>query len=122
MYNYRPISVIPVFAKLLERLMYNRMTSFLYENRILSEAQNGFMKGKSIDTSVQSYIERIQDAEDKRAHTIGMFSDLSKAYVVLNHTLLLEKLPHYGIRGSTNSWFRPYLSHRRQFIKNCQSN
>jgi len=59
MKNYRPISVISVFAKLLERLMYNRIISFLYE-KILSEAQNGFRKGKSIHTVVQSFIGRIQ--------------------------------------------------------------
>jgi len=65
MKNYRPISIIPVFAKLLERLMYNRIIPFLYENKILSEAQNGFRKGKSIDTAVQSFIGRIQKALDK---------------------------------------------------------
>jgi len=65
MNNYRPISIISVFAKILERVMYNRITSFLYENKILSEAQNGFREGKSIDTAVQSYIERIQKALDK---------------------------------------------------------
>jgi len=64
MKNYRPISIIHVFAKLLERLTYNRI-SFLYENNILSEAQNGFRKGKSIDTAVQSFIGRIQKALDK---------------------------------------------------------
>jgi hypothetical protein len=63
--NYRPISIIPVFAKLLERLMYNRIISFLYKNKILSEAQNGFRKGRSIDTAVQSFIGRIQKALDK---------------------------------------------------------
>jgi len=60
MKNSRPISVIPVFTKLLERFMYNRIISFLYE--ILSEAQNGFRKGKSIDTAV---IGSIQKALDK---------------------------------------------------------
>ena len=65
MKNYRPILIIPVFAKLLERLLYNRMISFLYENKILSEAQNVFRKGKSIDTAVQSIIGRIQKALDK---------------------------------------------------------
>ena len=65
MNNYRPISIIPVFAKILERLMYHRITSFLYDNKVLSEAQNGFRNGKSIDTAVQSYIERIQKALDK---------------------------------------------------------
>jgi len=63
--NYRPISIIPVFAKLLERLMYNGITFFLYENKILSEAQNVFRKGKSIETAVQSFIGRIQKAHDK---------------------------------------------------------
>ena len=56
MKNHRPISIIPVFAKPLERMMYNRIISFLYENKILSEAQNVFRKGKSIDTAVQSFV------------------------------------------------------------------
>jgi DNA helicase IV len=102
--------------------MYNRITSFLYENKILSEAQNSFRKGKSIDTAVQSYIEKIEKALDKRVHTIVKFIDLSKAYDDLNHNLLLEKLSHHGIRGSTNSWFRSYLSRRKQFIEISQSN
>jgi hypothetical protein len=63
--NYRLISTIPVFAKLLERLMYNRIISFLYKSKIFSEAQNGFRKGKSIDTAVQSFMERIQENLDK---------------------------------------------------------
>ena len=80
MNNYRPISIIPVFAKILECLMYNRVISFLCDNKLLSEAQNGFRKGRSVDTAVQSYIERVQNALDKRVHIIGIFIDLSKAY------------------------------------------
>jgi len=95
--------------------------SFLYENKILSEAQNGFRKGKSIDTAVQSFIGRIQKALDKQVHTTGIFIDLIKGYDVLNHKLLLEKLFYYGIWGSTNLWFRSYLTHRKQFIEICQS-
>jgi len=60
MRNYRPISIISDFAKLLERLMYKRIISFLYENKILSEAENGFRKGKSIDTVVHSFIGRFK--------------------------------------------------------------
>ena len=66
--NYRPISVIFVFAKLLERLMLNRLLPFLNENKILTEAQNGFRKGKCIETAVQSFIGIIQEALDKGAH------------------------------------------------------
>ena len=54
--------------------MNNMITSFLYENKILSEAQNGFRKGKSIDTAVQSYIERIQKALDPAIHSFVMHS------------------------------------------------
>ena len=111
----------PIFAKLLERLKYNRIISFLYKNKIFSEAQNGFRKGKSINTAVQSFIGSIQEVLNKRVHTIGIFIDLTKAFDVLNHKLLLEKLFYYGIRGSTNLWFRSYLTHRKQFIEICQS-
>ena len=117
MKNYRPISIIPVFAKLLESLIYNRIMSFLYENKILSEAQNGFRKGKSIDTVVQSHISRIQKALGKQVHTTGIFIDLTKAYDILNHKLLLEKLFYYSIRGSTDLCFRSYLTHRKQLNK-----
>ena len=72
---------------------------------ILSEAQNGFRKGKSIDTAVRSFIGRIQKALDKRIHTIGIFIDLTKAYEVLNKKLLLEKLFYYCIRCSNNLCF-----------------
>jgi hypothetical protein len=119
--NYRPISIIPVFAKLLEKLMYNRIISFLYENKNFTEAQKGFRKGKCIERAVQTFIERIQEALDKQVHTIGIFIDLTKAYDVLNHKLLLEKLTSYGIRRTTNSWFKSYLTNRRQFIEINQS-
>jgi hypothetical protein len=55
----------------------------------------------------------IQEALDKQVHTIGIFIDLTKAYDVLNHELLLEKLSSYGIRGTTNSWFRSYLTNKK---------
>jgi hypothetical protein len=101
--------------------MYNRIISFLYENKIFTEAQNGIRKGKFIETAVQPFTEMIQEALDKRVHTIGIFIDLTKAYDVLNHKLLLEKLSSYGIRDSTNSWFRSYLTNRRQCIEINQS-
>jgi hypothetical protein len=78
-------------------------------------------KVKSVAAAVQSFIEMIQETQDKRVHTIGIFIDLTKAYDVLNHKLLLDKLFHYGIRGSSNLWFRSYLTHRKQFIEICQS-
>ena len=123
MNNYRPISIISVFAKLLERVMYNRLISFFHKNNIFTEAQYGFRKGKCMETATQALIQRIQEALDKKIYTTGIFIDLSKSYDVLNHELLLEKLSHYGVRGTTNSWFRSYryLTNRRQSIEINQS-
>jgi hypothetical protein len=120
--NYRPISIVSVFAKLLERSMFNRVTLFLYENKVLTEAQNGFRKGKCIETAVQSFIEIIQEVLDKAIHSIGIFIDLTKAYDTLNHKVLLEKLSSYGISGITNLWFKSYSTKRRQCIEINQSN
>jgi len=120
-HNYRPISIILLFAKLLERVMCNRLIPFLYENKILTEAQNGFRKGKCIETAVQSFIEIIQEALDKGVHSIGIFIDLTKAYDTLNHKVLLEKLSSYGKRDTTNLWFKSYLTNRRQCIEINQS-
>jgi len=111
--NYRPISIISVIVKLLERLMFNRLIPFLYKNKILTEAQNGFRKGKCIETAIQSFIETIQEALDEGIHSIGIFIDLTKAYDTLNHKVLLEKLSSYGIRGKTNLWFKSFLTNRR---------
>ena len=78
------------------------MIPFLYKNKILTEAQNGFRKGKCIETAVQSLTGIIPEALDKGTHSIGIFWDLTKAYDTLNHKVLLEKLSSYGIRGITN--------------------
>jgi hypothetical protein len=95
-----------VFSKLLERLISNRLIPFLYENNISTEAQNGFRKGKCIETAAQSFIEIIQEALDKGVHSIGIFIGLTKAYDTLKSNILLEKLSPYGIRGITNLRFK----------------
>ena len=80
------------FVKLLERLMFNILIPTLNKNKILTEAPNGFRKGKCIETAVHSFNEVIQEALDKGTHLIGIFIHLTKAHDTLNHTILLEKL------------------------------
>jgi hypothetical protein len=64
--NYRPISLLPVFSKIIERVMNIRLTNFITNNNILVEAQNGFRKGKSTETAIQAFLENIYEALEEK--------------------------------------------------------
>jgi len=115
--NYRPISLLPVFSKLLEKLMYNRLVEFTERNEVLTEAQHDFRTKKSAETALHIFTKSVQEATERKMNQIGIFLDLTKAYDVLNHRVLLSKLDTYGIRGVTNKWFESYLSFRKQCVE-----
>ena len=94
MHDYRPISVLPVFSKIYERLMHNRLTYYVTKNNILSKYQFGVRKGYSTDMALTILIDKITNAMDKGEHIIGLFLDLEKAFDTVNHTILLKKLTH----------------------------
>jgi hypothetical protein len=115
--NYRPIASLSVFSKLLEKVVYNRLITFIVNNEILTDAQHGFRANRSTTTALQNFINDIQSAIDDKINPIGLFMDLSKAYDVLDHKLLLEKLNNYGIRGIAYSWIESYLANRKQYVE-----
>ena len=119
--NYRPIAVLSVFSKILEKIMYNRLLCFLKKFNILTDEQNGFRDNKSITTACHTFIEKIQQALDNNLHAVGIFLDFTKAYDVINHNILLCKLESYGVRGIINSWFKSYLSERMQYVTITQN-
>jgi len=96
--------------------MYCRLLSFLTKNGILDDAQHGFREGKPTETATHVFLENIQEAIEKKKHLIGIFFDLSKAYDVLDHKILLFKLSTYGVRDLVNQWFTSYLSNRKQYV------
>jgi hypothetical protein len=106
----------------LEKLIYNRLILFLNKHNILTEGQNGFREKKCTDTAFQSFIERIQEALDNGLQATGIFFYLTKAYDILNHDILLDKLNSYGVRGNINLWFKSYLTNHKQFVEINQSN
>ncbi|CAB3997091.1 Hypothetical predicted protein [Paramuricea clavata] len=97
--NYRPISVLTCFSKLLEKLMYKRLISFIEKNKILTENQYGFRCNKSTEIAIVNLVSKITKAIDEGKYTIGIFLDLSKAFDTVDHDILLKKMEHYGVRG-----------------------
>ena len=116
--NYRPISLLPSISKILEKIVYTRLESFLSANKILNPTQFGFRKNFSTDFAIAHLLDKITDAFTKKEHAIAIFMDLSKAFDTINHDILIYKLRNYGIRGTALSWFRSYLSNRQQYVFN----
>ena len=112
--NYRPISLLPIFSKIFERLIYNRLTTFITENKILSELQFGFQKNKSTEQAVTSIVSALEQAKQEKKSSYCVFLDFAKAFDTVNHEILLSKLNHHGISGSSHKLFETYLSNRVQ--------
>jgi Reverse transcriptase (RNA-dependent DNA polymerase) len=115
--NYRPISILPFFAKLLEKVVYSRLHNFIEKMNILYPLQHGFRSGHSTVMSLLDIHNQITKAIDTKKFSVGIFLDLSKAFDTVDHEILLKKLENYGIRGPPLSWFRSYLTLRQQQVK-----
>lgn len=115
--NYRPISLLSVFSKILERLFYVRMETFLSKFEAFSDCQHGFRKSKSTESAIFSFLKDIASSMDQNEVPIGIFLDLSKAFDVIDHNILLSKLPSYGIRGIALDWLTSYLKQRYQCVE-----
>lgn len=115
--NYRPISVLPVISKILERLLYKKLNSFLSKNSIISDNQFGFRRGMSTEDAVSALLNCIVDRVDKHLKCIGIFIDLSKAFDTVSVPTLLNKLEAIGVRGIAYRIFESFLSDRIQCVK-----
>jgi len=120
--NYRPISLLPNFSKILEKIVSNRLIVFLEEHKIIADQQFGFRKGHSTIHPLMLFMNNLTSALNKKQFSIAIFCDLRKAFDTVNHNILLTKLEKLGVRGVELLWFKNYLSNRKQFVTVGEAN
>ena len=114
--NFRPISLLPSFSKILEKIMHIQMENFFDSNNVITPLQFGFRKTKSTTSAILTITDHILKSFDSSKYTIGLFLDFKKAFDSVNHRILMRKLYHYGIRGVAYNWVLSFLSNRKQHV------
>ena len=116
--NYRPISLLSSFSKLLEKIVSIQMFKFIDKYSILYQHQYGFRKKHSTLHPIVHFLDNIFHAQNSSSPkpTLGIFLDLKKAFDTVDFSILLKKLDYYGFKGVTNLWFSNYLTNRFQYV------
>lgn len=114
--NYRPISLLHILSKIFERMMYNRVLSFLARNNVLCMQQFGFRKNLNTTDAILEFTNNIYNSLNKSEYFMAIFLDFTKAFDTVDHSILITKLDYSGIRGVAGEWFRSYLYNRKQYV------
>ena len=114
--NYRPISILSSINKIFEKIIYHRLYKHFTENNILYDYQFGFRQNHSTAQALIEITDYLKCSIDEQKKVCGIFLDLTKAFDTVDHNILLKKLQHYGIRGSTNELIESYLTNRYQYV------
>ena len=114
--NYRPISLLPICGKILEKIIFDQLYAFLNLNNLLSKNQSGFRPGDSTICQLLSITSSIYEAFENYEETRTVFLDISKAFDKVWHEGLISKLKCNGISGKLLTFFENYLSQRYQRV------
>ena len=113
--NYRPISLLSVFSKIIEKVLANRIFCFLDKHNLITNCQHGFRSKCSTETAAIDLVQFVNKCLDSNQYVMGVFFDLSSAFDTLDISFICEKLEKLGIRGNINSWITSFLTDRRLF-------
>ena len=108
--NYRPISILPVLSKMLEREVHSQLYRHIDINNLLSPFQCGFRKNYSCETAVTYFTDKIRKNADCGLLTGAIFIDIKKAFDTVNHENFLRKLYRFGLEDTELDWFENYLT------------
>ena len=116
--NYRPISLLPIFAKMFERVVFKNLYNYLKQNNLITKNQSGFTPGDSGTNQLLSLVHDIHLAFDDNSclEVRSVYLDMSKAFDKVWHKGLIHKLKSNGISGNLLLFFENYLFNRNQRV------
>ena len=112
--NLRPVSLLPLPSKLIEKIVHNRIHNHCNTNKLLDKRQGGFRPNHSTTSTTAYFINDLYKAINEKQVSIAVFIDAMKAFDTVNHQILLNKLKYFGIIGKNYKWIENYLSERKQ--------
>ena len=121
MNNYRPISILTCFSKIIQKILYAQLYKFLKKHNVIYENQYGFQSNVSAVHAMLDLVTSGYDNINESCYTALSFIDLRKAFDTVSHAPFLKKLSNYGIRGVAYDLIHSYLHNRQQFVSNNQS-
>ena len=114
--NYRPISILTCFSKIIEKLIYTRLMEFFKKKKVIYENQYGFQSKISTVHALLDVVTTSYDNISSNQFTGLVLIDLKKAFDTVSHSTLLAKLNNYGVRGVAYNLIQSYLLNRKQFV------
>ncbi len=115
--SYRPISILPTTAKIIDSILYRKLIRHFEQNELLMDEQHGYRKSRSTQSAVTILTDNIKKAVDQKKITGTVFFDFVQAFDKVNYTKLLEKLHQCHIRGNVLKLFQSYFSDRKLIVK-----
>lgn len=112
--NYRPISLLPILSKILEKILFNYISSYLNEHNVLHPLQFGFRKAHSTYMPIAHLVDQITSSLQNKLTTCVLYLDLKKAFDTVSFNILLDKLYYIGIKGNLHKMIQSYLTNRTQ--------
>ena len=114
--NHRPINVLPAISKIFEKCVHSQLIEHLEKNNVLSQNQFGFREYRSAELAAVWFTDQIHRSMDAGMLTDAIYLDMSKAFDIVGHAGIINKLPDYDITGMPQEWIINYLFNRSRQV------